>query len=81
MATKLYTYWKPKTRPSYDDLTLTQLVSSFVRCIQEEKSGESRASMLDYLGNLMEDASEFLWESAKVSHAIVLTNMEADRLK
>ena len=36
--------------------------------------------MLDYLGNLMEDASDFSWESAKASHAIVLTNMEADRL-
>ena len=36
--------------------------------------------MLDYLGNLMEDASDFSWESAKASHAVVLTNMEADRL-
>ena len=37
--------------------------------------------MLDYLGNLMEDASDFSWEAAKASHAIALTNMEADRLK
>ena len=70
-----------KSRPSYDDLTITQWVSGFVRCIQEEKSGEARASMLDYLGNLMEDASDFSWESAKASHAVVLTNMEADRLQ
>ena len=26
-----------KTRPTYDDLTITQWVSGFVRCIQEEK--------------------------------------------
>ena len=64
-----------------DDLTVTQWVSGFVRCIQEEKSGETRASMLDYLGNLMENASDFSWESAKASHAVVLTNMEADRLQ
>ena len=37
--------------------------------------------MLDYLGNLMEDASDFSWEAAKASHVIALTNMEADRLK
>ena len=36
--------------------------------------------MLDYLGNIMEDASDFPWESAKAAHAILLTNMEADRL-
>ena len=29
----------------------------------------------------MEDASVFSWEAAKASHAIALTNMEADRLK
>ena len=48
-----------KTRPSYDDLTMAQWVSGFVRCVQEEKSEAARASMLDYLGNLMEDASDF----------------------
>ena len=37
--------------------------------------------MFDYFGNLMEDASDFSWESAKAPHAIVLTNMEADRLQ
>ena len=70
-----------KVRPSYDDLTMSQWVSGFVRCIQEEKSEAAKSSMLDYLDNLMEDASDFSWESAKASHAIVLTNMEADRLQ
>ena len=55
-----------KTRPTYDDLT--QWVSGFMRCIQEEKSEQSRSAMLDYLGNLMEDASHFLWDSAKPWH-------------
>ena len=62
-----------KVRPTYDDLTMSQWVSGFVRCIQEEKSEAAKSSMLDYLGNLM--------EVAKASHAIVLTNMEADRLQ
>ena len=69
------------SRPTYDDLTITQWVSGFVRCIQEEKSDAARECMLDYLGNLMEDASDFSWEAAKASHAIALTNMEADRLE
>ena len=29
----------------------------------------------------MEDASDFSWDAAKASHAVVLTNMEADRLQ
>ena len=52
-----------KTRPTYDDLSITQWVSGFVRYIQEEKSEQSRSAMLNYLGNLMED--DFLWDSAK----------------
>ena len=36
--------------------------------------------MLGYLGNLMEDASDFLWDSAKACNGILLTNMEADRV-
>ena len=68
-------------RPTYDDLTITQWVSGFVRCIQEEKLDAAKECMLDYLGNLMEDTSDFSWEAAKAFHAIALTNMEADRLK
>ena len=29
--------------------------------------------MLDYLGNLMEDATDFSWDSAKACHAILPT--------
>ena len=69
-----------KTRPTYDDLSITQWVAGFIRCIQEEKSECNRASMLHYMGNLMEDASDFSWEAAKASHAILLTNMEGNRI-
>ena len=31
--------WNRKSRPTYDDLTVTQWVSGFVQCMQEEKSG------------------------------------------
>ena len=69
-----------KTRPTYNDLTITQWVSRFVWCIQE-KSDAAKEHMLDYLGNLIEDAFDFSWDAAKASNAIALTNMEADRLK
>ena len=68
-----------KTRPTYDDLSVTQWVSGFVRCIQEKKSEQSRSAMLDYLGNLT-DASDFSWDWAKRCNAILLTNKEADRV-
>ena len=35
---------------------------------------------IEYLANLMEDAADFTFESAKVCHAVVLTTMEADKL-
>ena len=68
-----------KTRPTYDDLTIIQWVSGFVRCIQQEKSIGNRDLMLDHIGNLVEDTSDFSWDSA--AHAILLTNMEANRVK
>ena len=49
-----------KNRPTYDDLTIIQLVFGFVWCIQE-KSDATKECMLDYLGNPMEDASDFPW--------------------
>ena len=48
--------------------------------MQEEKSEHNKTCMLDYLGNIMEDASDFSWDSAKACHAVILINMEADRL-
>ena len=69
-----------KTKPTYDDLSITQWMSLFIHCIQEEKSEQSRSAMLDYLGNLMEEASDFSRDLAKPCHAILLINMGADQL-
>ena len=67
-----------KNRLSYDDLTITQWASGLVWCMQEEKSEHNKACMLDHLGNIMEDASDFSWYSNKACHAVILTNMEAE---
>ena len=69
-----------KTRPTYDGLNITQWVSRYVRCIPKEKSEANMMSMIDYLGNIMQVASDFSWESVKAAHAILLIHMEADRL-
>ena len=36
--------------------------------------------MLQYLGELMEDVSDFSWVSAKASHAVMLCEMERGKL-
>ena len=44
--------------------------------MREEVNGGSRAFMLDYVINLLEDAADFSWASAKASHAVLLCWME-----
>ena len=36
--------------------------------------------MLQYLGDIMEDASHFSWQSAKASHAVLLCEMERGKV-
>ena len=48
-----------RQRDTYDQLTLTQWVQGFCRNILEEKSGKRKDLMVAYLGDLMEDATDF----------------------
>ena len=43
-------------------------------------SESDRLHKLNYLANLLEDASDFSFEGAKACHAVVLTDMERDKL-
>ena len=65
-----------RQRVTYDQLTMSQFVQGFVKNILEEKNLENREFMLRYLGDIMEDASDFSWLSAKASHAVLLCEME-----
>ena len=65
-----------KQRVSYDQLSWSQWVQGFVRNILEEKSNKTRKNMLNYLSDLMEDATDFSWQGAKASHAVLLCDME-----
>ena len=37
---------------------------------------KTRETMLTYLSNLMEDTTDFSWQGAKASHALLLCEME-----
>ena len=53
---------------TYDQLTLTQWVQGLCYNILEEKSGKHKDLMFAYLGDLMEDATDFSWQGAKAAH-------------
>ena len=56
-----------KSRISYDNLSWCQWVLGF--------------AMLDYLSEIMEDANDFSWQSAKASHAVLLCRMEEGKVE
>ena len=68
-----------RQRISYDQLSLTQFVQGFSKNILDESDQEIRGQMIQYLSDLMEDATDFSWASAKASHA-VLCEMERGSL-
>ena len=51
-------------------------MQGFVKNVLEEKDLNCREKMLMYLGDLMEDATDFSWSNAKASHAVLLCEME-----
>ena len=50
-----------RQRVTYDQLSLTQWVQGFCKNILDEKSSQRRDTMVSYLGDLMEDATDFTW--------------------
>ena len=48
--------------------------------ITYEKSTKVKNAMLDYMSDLMEDAQDFGWASAKGAHALILCRMEEGKL-
>ena len=65
-----------RQRITYDQLSLTQWVQGFCQNILEQKSGSRQKSMVAYLSDLMEDATDFSWQGAKAAHAVLLCEME-----
>ena len=65
-----------RQRVTYDQLSLAQFIQGFTRNILDESDGKVSEQMLWYLNDLMEDATEFSWASAKAAHAVLLCEME-----
>ena len=70
-----------RQRVPYDQLSLTQWVHGFCRNILEEKSKSRKDIMISYLGDLMEDATDFSWQGEKAAHAVLLYKKERGSLK
>ena len=67
-------------RLTYDQISMPQFVQGFVKNMLDEQNLEYREHMLHYLGDIMEDAADFSWQSAKASHAVLLCEMERGKL-
>ena len=61
---------------TYDQMSLKEFVQGFTKNILEQKDEKTRESMVRYLSELMEDATDFSWSNAKVEHAVLLCDME-----
>ena len=70
-----------KSRISCDALNWCQWVSGFAAIAREEKNLETKNAMLEYLGEIMEDANDFSWQAAKASHAVLLCRMEEGKVE
>ena len=69
-----------RQRVTYDNLSLTQFIQGFVKNVLDEPCQKSKEKMLHYLGDLMEDATDFSWANAKAAHAVLLCEMERGAL-
>ena len=70
-----------KSRVTYDSLSTFQWVSGFCAIIRDESNVATKNAMLDYMSDLMEDAQDFGWASAKGAHAVLLCRMEEGKIK
>ena len=64
-----------KKRPTYDQLTTCQWMLGYLRIRQEETDVKIREHMIEYLTELMQDACDYSWESAKGAHSVLLHRM------
>ena len=69
-----------RQRINYDQLSLTQWVHGFCKNIFDEPSEKRRNVMVVFMGELMEDATDFFWQRAKAAHAIWLCEMERGKV-
>ena len=69
-----------RQRINYNQLSLTHWVHGFCENILDEPSEKRRNVMVAYMGELMEDATDFLWQGAKAIHAMWLCEIELGKV-
>ena len=70
-----------KDKVTYNQVSPIQWMAGFCRTIREESDMAIKEHMLDYVIDLLDDATDFSWGSAKASHAVLLCRMEQDEIK
>ena len=55
---------------------MSQWVQGFCKNVLDESDYNVREKMIQYMGELMEDATDFSWQGAKAAHAILLCEFE-----
>ena len=65
-----------KDRITYNQLSPVQWMAGFCRSMREDSNTKIREHILDYVIDLLDDATDFSWASAKASHAVLLCRME-----
>ena len=64
-----------RKRQSSDQLMTCQWLSGFLRIRQEESDHNIKENMIDYVTELLQDACDYSWDSAKEAHAVLLHRM------
>ena len=64
-----------RKRPTYEQLNTCQWLLGFLRIRQEETDPNIKENMIDYLTELMQDACDYTWDSAKGAHSVLLHRM------
>ena len=65
-----------RSRVTYDQLSMSQWVQGFCKNMLEEQDHKIREKMIQYMGELMDDATDFSWQGAKAAHAVLLCEFE-----
>ena len=70
-----------KDRVTYNQVLPIQWMAGFCRTIKEDSDPKNKEFMLDYVINLLDDATDFSWASAKACHAVLLCRMEQGEIQ
>ena len=65
-----------RKRPTYEQLTICQWLIGFMRIRQEEQDPVIKENMSDYVTELLQDACDYGWDSAKGAHSVLLHRMQ-----